>query len=51
MGDSGWLKIGYITGQYAIEKKDTPSSQSTQSDNYAGHDIPDIDINDDEIPF
>lgn len=50
MGDSGWLKIGYITGQYAIEKKDTTSNYQSQPD-YSGHDIPDIDINDDEIPF
>ena len=48
MGDSGWLKIGYITGQYGIEKKDV--STQNQPD-YSGHDIPDIDINDDQIPF
>lgn len=46
MGNSGWIKLGYITGQFGIEKPSQETSQDTQQNVYEGE------INDgEEIPF
>jgi len=45
LGESGWQKIGYITGQFAIEKTDNQQQESEETDGYdasymAGDEIP-----------
>ncbi|PAF46240.1 hypothetical protein BKH46_08345 [Helicobacter sp. 12S02634-8] len=47
LGDSQFYKIGYLTGQFAIETQE----QATQEDNQVAEEVPFEEIADEEIPF
>ena len=49
LGDTGLLKIGYISGVFGIEIIE--SSSNTDDQNYAPENTPIIEIDEDEIPF
>ena len=49
LGDTGMLKIGYISGYFGIEITESNSSETQNNQNK--EDIPEIEIDESDIPF
>lgn len=50
IGDNGFKKLGYITGKFGIEDEANTTAENNQSQ-VPVNNVPEIEINEDEIPF